>query len=220
MSECIGLRNNAIGNLARTRNVSPESILHHEPSSTSDPPVPSPDEESVTTTPSVSITRRSSLSKRQSEHDITRSSEENQVEAKPTETCATKEGLNVPERLSVAAEKLLMVVDGLTSTSSKLSHMANDLPLTAATLANTAHELSRTVTLLNSGIESVSNVHESLNTKFQHISDNVDKLNETMDELLKRERMVIEAFGSLDERPGRAHVPFEFQSRGSRRRGQ
>ncbi|KAJ5474003.1 hypothetical protein N7475_003569 [Penicillium sp. IBT 31633x] len=125
---------------------------------------------------------------------------------------------DVTDKLSMEATKLSTIAGGLSSTMSRLSEVMNELPATADKLANTVSDLSQTVPLISSKVEGISSFHEGLNARTQQLSDTVDKLSQTLSEMVKRERIVMEAFGTMKEIRERPQVPFEFQNKATRKR--
>lgn len=125
---------------------------------------------------------------------------------------------DVIDKLSLESTRLSEIADGLSSTMSRLSEVVNQLPATTAELSGTASDLSRTLELLSFKVEGISSFHEDLNARIQQIFDTVDKLSDTVSEMVKREGIVMEAFSALNERPERAKVPFQFQSKATRKR--
>lgn len=130
----------------------------------------------------------------------------------------TDGSFDVIDKLSVETTRLSTIADGLSSTMSRLSEVVNKLPTTTGELSDTASDLSQTLTLLSFKVEGISSFHEDLNARIQQIFDTVDKLSDTVSEMVKREGIVMEAFTALNERPERSKVPFQFQSKATRKR--
>ena len=125
---------------------------------------------------------------------------------------------NVVDKLSMEATRLSTIADGLSSTMSQLSEVMSELPATVSKLADIALDISQTVALISSKEGGISSFHGDLQTRIQQIFDTVDKLAETVSEMVKRERIVMDAFRSKNERPERSQVPFQFQSKATRKR--
>ncbi|KAJ5186461.1 hypothetical protein N7449_011225 [Penicillium cf. viridicatum] len=130
----------------------------------------------------------------------------------------TDSSFDVIDKLSVETTRLSTIADGLSSTMSRLSEVVNKLPTTTGELSDTASDLSQTLALLSFKVEGISSFHEDLNARIQQIFDTVDKLSDTVSEMVKREGIVMEAFTALNERPERSKVPFQFQSKATRKR--
>ncbi|CAG8902306.1 unnamed protein product [Penicillium egyptiacum] len=123
---------------------------------------------------------------------------------------------NMIDKLSMEATRLSTIADGLSSTMSQLSDVMSELPATAGKLADTASDLSQTVTLISSKADGIASFPED--PRIQQIFDTVDSLAETVSEMVKRERIVMEAFSSRNEKPERSKVPFQFQNKATRKR--